>query len=321
MKQKIRKLIKSKSFWGAVLFAMALWGYTSLNSEYSTRVQVPLDVQIPRDRAIETPLPDEITIEVHGMGWHLFNLIFFNSSKKVEIDLSNIQIQDSVYRISRNEIMKGIRFITNVEQKDVIPENLLLKTGAIGTYKIPVRPDVEIQPREGFALTGDLRLQPDSVTIKGNDRLIRDIKSWKTVRKEFSDVRSDLVTEIMLLDTFYVIVSMEPEKITLRANIQQSVDLTFYDVPVEIEGGQLPKNHKLMPPRLNLTVRGGIERVSGLSRQNIKAYLTLEQIINDTTGILMPSFIVPDDVELLNPGQIIIYHTIDSPRADLARTR
>ena len=92
-----------------MLFAIALWSYTSFNSTYKTFISVPINVILPKERAIEAQIPRFVDIEVNGTGWNIFNLIYFNNSKKIIVDLSNKVIEDSIYTISRNELVKSVQ--------------------------------------------------------------------------------------------------------------------------------------------------------------------------------------------------------------------
>ena len=67
---KTKRWVNSKSFWGSLLFAMALWGYTSLNTEFNEQIEVPLYVKLPANRAMESELDKTVTIAVKGTGWN-----------------------------------------------------------------------------------------------------------------------------------------------------------------------------------------------------------------------------------------------------------
>ena len=69
----------SKAFWGSILMAIALWTYTSLNMEYITAVKVPLFIKLPESKSLENNISKDVTLQVKGNGWHLFNLIFSQS--------------------------------------------------------------------------------------------------------------------------------------------------------------------------------------------------------------------------------------------------
>ena len=185
----IRKLFGSKSFIGSIVFALSLWGYVALNKEdYLTSIKVPLVVELPPNRAIETLLPPTVTIEVRGSGWRLFNLIFVNNTGRCFIDFSSEHTLDSTYEISKTDILKGVQFLTNIQAVNVLSEKLSLKIGNIGEYAVRVNPLIKVIPRQGFMLVGNIKIEPDMIKIWGNNKIVGGITSWDSRLIKVEDV-------------------------------------------------------------------------------------------------------------------------------------
>ncbi|MFC2130897.1 CdaR family protein [Bacteroidota bacterium] len=301
-------MIKSKAFIGSILFAASLWGYTSLNHEYTPFVKVPLSVKLPADKARESPLPETIALKVKGGGWQLFYLIFFNSAAKCVIDLSNKDIPEDEYIVSRSDILKGIQNIVDVEPIDVLPESMKLKMGRKSTYKVPVNPIISIKPREGFVAMSDIRVSPDSIEITGNDKIVRNIKLWNTKKMDIENIFQPTVIPLQLSDSLKSIVKLSQPNVNLSIDIQQTADITIYDIPVRIRGGSLPKNHKIIPEKIDVTIHGGVEQIAGISKQDIISYIEYEELLKDSTGVIKPTIVVNEDVSKYYAYPKFIYH-------------
>lgn len=307
---KILRIFTKRAFLGSLLFAIALWGYTSLNSNYSTYVDVPLTVKLPPTRAIERELPTTIAIESRGTGWNLFNLIYMNNSKRVNVDLSNTQIEDSVFIIGRSDFVKGLESFEKVEFAEVIPEILSLQTGKIGAYKVPVLSLIEITPREGFSLVGDIQLKPDSITVLGNNKITSKIKSWSTQKLIIENANKPIRGIVELSDSLGEIVEFDTPQIQFYSNIQLTLEKTFYDIPIVIRGGAMPRNSRIYPEKLDITVRGGIDVVKNMNKDDLVIALDYSSIANDKTGILVPKIESPSEVQVIQINPAYVYHKV-----------
>jgi len=75
--------------------------------------------------------------------------------------------------------------------------------------------------------------------------------------------------------------------------------LEVNDVEVRILGGPQLKNHTFFPKYLSITVRGGADQIAEFSNETINAYLFYNQIISDSTGILIPEITAPKNITIL----------------------
>ena len=305
--KKFKKIIFTKSFIGSVVFAIALWGYTNLNKLYTTYIQVPFKVLLPQSRAIENMLPSEISVEVRGSGWQLFHLLMFNTSVECSIDLSSLNNLDSAFNISRNELLKSIKNL-NLQTIEVNPQNIILKTGVVGEYVVPVQPNIIVKPREGFTVVGDIEIKPDLIVLSGNEQLVSNITKWSTQKVVFEDVFEPISAEIPLSDSLNNIIRISQTQVTANIDIQYIGEKTIYDVKLKIHGGSLPSNHTLMPSRIKVTVRGGVYKIAELVPEDIEATIDFKDIINDSTGIIKPKVLIPKNYEIVSIEPRYIYH-------------
>jgi hypothetical protein len=297
--RKVFENVSKKSYFGAVLFAVALWFYTSLSSEYTTLVNMPLIIQLPEDRAFEEPPPSNVLIEAKGNGWNLFNLLFFNNSKKVYIDLKNSRITESEHEIGRNTILKGVQSFERVELSDVLNEKIILKTGRVTSYVVPVEPNLKIIPTDGFFLVGKPVLEPNEIEIRGNEKIVKNIKSWFTKNTVIENKNAPFTEKLELSDSLNGIVKLNLNSIKFSADIQQTAEITFDELRISIRGGIIPNNFKLYPTFISVTFRGGINDIMNLNPDKISVHLNYADIVNDKTGILIPKIDFPGNLKII----------------------
>ncbi len=308
----IRRTLKaafSKYFAGAFLFGTALWSYVSLNQEYRTFIQVPLQISLPASRAFESAPPENLTVAIKGSGWQIFNL-FFSSSALCQIDLTKSDINNTKYEITRDNIMKGIQSLNFVQATDIIPEYLKINTGAVGEYSVPIEPQIFITPKAGYTVVGDYQIKPDLVILRGIDGIARKITKWASKPYFFENSTEPINTQIMLSDSLKGIIGLNTNTIKLFADIQQIAEITMPDIPVRIIGGNLPQAHFVEPNIVSVTVQGGIKCIKELSQEQITVNLNLVQILNDSTGIIIPTVSVPKNIHILKVNPPYLFHKI-----------
>lgn len=306
--QQLKKQAKSKAFLGSLIFAVSLWGYSSLNYDYKPLIKVPLTIKVPTNKAIEKGLQQEVSIKVKGSGWQLFNLIFFNTSAKCVIDLTSKDLSGNEYIITRTDVLKGLENIVDVEPIDVQPESMKLIIGKMRTYKVPVNAVLSISPRPGFIAMSNVKIQPDSILITGNEKLIKNITRWNTKVFVANNLYKTTTFDVPLADSLKGFVTLSQPKVKIKINLQQSADITIYDLKLHIKGGSLPKGHKIMPNRISVVIHGGIDQIANISKSDIYSYVNYKDIMNDSTGIIIPEIKIDEKINKSYIHPQYIYH-------------
>jgi hypothetical protein len=305
----ILDIIKSKSFIGSFFFAIALWVYSSLNSEFITYKRLPLSINLPNNRAIASDIPKNVTLEVKGTGWQLLNLLFINSNAGCRIDLSEIKDLDSL-KISRKEYLKGLYNVTNVNTIEFAPESFVLQTGTVSEKDVTIRSNLRVNPYEGYMVVGDIDLHPNMIVIKGNYNVVNNINYWNTKKMIIEGVSESFETIVHLSDSLSNIINLSDQTISAHVDIQQIAEQTLYDIPIKIKGTQLSQKHKIMPEFITVTIRGGINQLYDFNPENISASLNSDDILNDSTGLIKPEIKIPKNIQIVNITPKYLTHKI-----------
>ncbi len=309
---KLKENISTKSLVGSIIFAVSLWAYANLNERYSTIIQVPLVINLPKSKAIESQIPSEINVEVKGTGWHLFNLIYFNSNKACNIYLNNIDFASNDFNISRTTIIKSLENLYNVEAKEVIPEIIPIKTGIVKETYVDVIPNIIVNPAKDFISVGDVKLKPAKVLIKGNENLVKNLKQVFTEKIVLNDINRLTKVMVPIADSIKSKYKLNISQFEVTVNVQKMAEQVFYDVPIKLENVNYKQDSHLEPLTLTVTLRGGINQIENVTREMISAFIDLKQVSLDTEGIIIPKVIAPAGLEIikLDPPYIFNYKKI-----------
>ncbi|MBK8550631.1 MAG: hypothetical protein IPL53_06040 [Ignavibacteria bacterium] len=61
----------------------------------------------------------------------------------------------------------------------------------------------------------------------------------------------------------------------------------------------LDKEVLLIPPKVNVSLRGGVEKLAQISSNDIKVNIEFGRIESDTLGFVIPEYIIPEETTLL----------------------
>lgn len=285
------------------LLAIGLWVYVSMNSQYTTIVDLPLFVNLPENRAIETPIPQTIRAQVRGAGWQLFNLNFsFPPRCVVTISEEMLQRDQTTFKLTRKVLEQGIQLPAKVEPLGFIPDTLAFLVGTVSRKRVPIYPVLDITLQKGFINTGIPHVEPDSVDIMGNRNILEHVNFWKTEPITLEDLYKPASITARLSDSLGNIVQLSRSVVSVYLDVQQIAEMTFNNVPVELLSAPANNNILLQPSTISLTVRGGINQISILNQNDIKVYVDYADIVQNTTGILIPRVTLPADISVLNMG-------------------
>jgi YbbR domain-containing protein len=209
----------------------------------------------------------------------------------------------------------------NVQAIDVVPQMLTLKLGKIGEYSVVVEPNVEIEPREGYILVGDIMTVPDLITIRGNDRKIRGTTRWKTVYRKFEDITKTIETRLPLSDTLSNIIMLSTKNVLLKVKVQKLAEIKIEDVVLELNGAKLPIEHEIYPRIFDITIRGGINEIENLNYDDIVIVVNTTDIVNDTTGLLTPQVTLPKHIQCIKTDPPYLEHTKTIKGGELTRLK
>lgn len=311
-----KKFKVRKSIIGAIVLATVLWVYTTLSNEYVTFVKIPLKVIMPNNRAIENPIPKTLDIEVKGKGWDIFNLLFFNTSKEISLDLSKQKLNKNNFEVGRQQILKSVRYAGNLESIDALPDNIEIRTGISGEYFVDVTPRVIIKPTPGFILVEGPEVEPTKIRIKGNDKVVSSIRQWETEGIVISNVANKFRQKVSLKDTLESIVSKSRQNVYVYGRLEQIAERTFHDVPYTIINGKA-ESYDIMPKRFDVTVKGGINAISNVELSDIELTLDANDVYSTTTATAMVKAKIKGKVKLSNTSLMYVYVFKNSDKKDM----
>jgi YbbR domain-containing protein len=278
------------------IFAFALWLYINLNLSYSLDLSIPVEVQSSKLQALSGEIPNSIDVTVKGKGWDLINILI-SKNLKYNLDISRFKKDSRI--ITEQFVNERLNLNPNVTILKITPDTINIDFDKIYEKLVPVKNNIVVNLKEGYSIVGKPVLNPDSVKIQGASSLVNKIKSFPTETRVFNDVNSNLGGVVNLKDTLSNLIKLEVKQVSFNYNIQLSAEKNFDDIVVDIINAPEDKEVLLIPSKVNVSVRGGVEKLAQISSSDIIVSIEFEKIENDTLGYVIPDVKIPAETNLL----------------------
>jgi YbbR domain-containing protein len=281
----------------STLFALALWLSIDMGYEYQTVVSVPLVLEnIRPNRSLAKAVPPDVNVKVHASGWQLVGLYFVPDVRYV-LDLSDISNRFSF--VTSKDIMERLKLPQGIHTVDIKPDTIVVVLDDRIKKTVPVEPVVTMTFHEGYGVVGDITSIPDSVTLTGAKDLLDRIDRWQTDPLIFSNLKSDVNARVGVSDTMSYGITPFPAAVAVQIDVQPIAEKSFKGIPVEVN--QVPGNRVvvLIPPKIDIIVRGGIEQVAAVEQKDFSSYVDYKSILLDTTGSIHPVVTTPKDIKIV----------------------
>ncbi|MBN1407579.1 MAG: YbbR-like domain-containing protein [Calditrichaceae bacterium] len=255
--------------------ALLLWLVVATDREYKTRIEVPFRVlRLAEDKVLIKPIPDKVIMEVSGKGRALIGLNFYNT--KIDLELPEVNkstIIDLNNYISRFDVGTelGINVVDIIE-----PKQLDLRVDRFAEAEKPLRVQVNIQPAPGYTLN-DVILEQDSISVSGPASLIDRLNYLETEIIEEKDVKYPFRKSIPIVQPRPGIIQLNPENVTVSFDIEQIVERTIYDIPIQIVGVPANLTAYATPRIISLRIKGSESLITHITKDEITVFFDYEK--------------------------------------------
>jgi YbbR domain-containing protein len=292
----------------SLVFASVVWVSVNLGNSFQTSIEMPVRIEnLPIGESIALPLPKYVHFTIQGTGWQLLN-ISLSPDLAYTVDFAHIP-RNGIISTTQNwgdkiNTMSGI-FICSAS-----PETIVVRTDVRTNKRVAIVPVMTNSFREGFGIVGHIKTVPDSITITGARSLLQTINDWRTVPAALTDINAPVQLKFALYDTLPFEIVRPDTLVTVVFDVQPIAERTINDIPIEIM--QVPEHRTivLIPPKISIIVRSGVNNVANLSNKDFQAYIDYRSILLDTSGLMRVNVIGPDHVQIVQQSPELIQYVV-----------
>lgn len=266
--------VKVFSFVAATVF----WFVVVTDNEYQYDFYVPIvPTNVPEDKILINRIPEKALVRFRGRGQTLLRLRLSNEAR-LELDLSNafandrIRLSDEMVNVSRRT--HDISFVQVLN-----PDEVAVVLAQLARTRVPVVPRITVEPVLGYVVVGGVRVDPDSIEIRGPQNYIASVQQVYTQERQFRGVKyrfSGKVPLQRLPDSLHIEYSVY--EVHYEVDLQKLLELEMKEVPVTVIN--VPRGWKVtpIPSTVNVTLIGGERLLMQLSREDVKAYIDYSRV-------------------------------------------
>jgi hypothetical protein len=288
VKNKIPLLIIS------IAFSVIIWGTISLSEEYYANVNVPLRVVgFPNGFSIGSEIPENITIKLRGIGWKLFAVnigkdVTYNISVSGDSGFVQIKLMD---HLTDNRWM-----LSELDIIDIVPNSLSFSIERRIKKKLPIVADLNLEFKAGYGLAKQVVLEPDSVVIDGPQSVVNSLTEIITKEIKLSSLDKLIIKNISFI--YLPGTSYGTKFVSVNLDVQRIVDKQFDDINVEVLDVPPDRDVILLPNKISCNVRGGIEILGKLEKNQFRVFVFYRDVVLDTLGNVIPHIELPVNTTL-----------------------
>jgi hypothetical protein len=288
VKNKIPLLIIS------IAFSVIIWGTISLSEEYYANVNVPLRVVgFPNGFSIGSEIPENITIKLRGIGWKLFAVnigkdVTYNISVSGDSGFVQIKLMD---HLTDNRWM-----LSELDIIDIVPNSLSFSIERRIKKKLPIVADLNLEYKAGYGLAKQVVLEPDSIVVDGPQSVVNSLNEIKTKEIKLSSLDKLIIKNIGF--TYLPGTSYGTKFVSVNLDVQRIVDKQFDDINVEVLNVPPDRDVILLPNKISCNVRGGIEILGKLEKNQFRVFVFYRDVVLDTLGNVIPHIELPVNTTL-----------------------
>ncbi len=277
----------------SIIFSIILWISISLSNDYYATVNVPVKlVNFPMGYSTASSIPDFISVKLKGKGWKLLGV---NLSTKSDYTIS-VEDSGKINVNLYNFLGENQWLSSDIEVIDMTPDTLSFYVEKDYMRKVAVVPDLDLAYKSGYGLASPIRISPDSTTLYGPKSVVKNLTFVYTKRQNFKKLDDQTTGQVPLEDLPGVI--YKDREVQVFLDVQKIVDKNFEGVDVNIIDKPIDRDVVLLPNKISVGVRAGIEILGKMSRDKIKAYVNYRDIVLDTLGSILPKIELPENTVL-----------------------
>jgi hypothetical protein len=280
-----------------ILIAFIFWGAITLSEDYTSELSVPIKITLPRENlAVEGNIPDFLIIKVRTNGWELLKLKYFQNvvfELNIQAPVENFNFYTSA--ISNDQL--GLS--SNARILSIKPDLIRLNFDFVSEKKIKIYPRLNFTLKDGFEIVSPIKLEPDSILIKGSNRVLYRIDSLPTEEVYLNELSEFTSVKTKVVDTLSNLLKYEKVPVNISFDVQQIVDREFEKVAIELINLPKDKDVIILPSFISVKLRGGIKVLGTINPDTLKALVDYKKYAEKEEEII-PEFHLPYAVKLVD---------------------
>ncbi len=294
-----------------LILAFGFWMLIKLSRTYTSTVSVNLNyTDLPNNKMLQSEPESTVKVTLRAVGFTLLKHKF--SKKKVEVSLKNSKRKkrSQYYLLSSNVLSSVNNSFSKSEVISIEPDTLFFELGKSISKKVKVEPDLTIQYKSGYHLSGALEVEPEYITISGPQSVVDSVIYLTTKNLKITDVYDTIHKEIAVVSNSKTSkLTYSHATVTIKGKVEKFTERTI-EVPIKVKNAPKSYTIKTFPDKVNVVFQIGLSDFNRIDENDFEVICDYGIIESDGIDYLIPkvvgkpSFVtgvkvVPNKVEFL----------------------
>ncbi len=278
------------------LFSVGMWVSVALSEDYIITEKVPVEfVDLPENYSVGYSSVGEVFIQIKGRGWDLAKL---ELTRKPTFEIP-VHKKIGHHKNNFSDFVEANTWLSSVFQiTDIAPNQIEYDIEKSGSKEVNIVPNLKLEFREGYGLVSKIKVEPEIVSVSGSTNVLKFIDSVKTRLREINDISENMKFNIPLEAVDGTALSRNECRVSFE--VQKIVEKSFNNLNVETQDVPDTKELVLFPPKINVVLRGGINRLGMLTNDSIRVYVDFWSAMKENSGAIEPVIEIPKFTNIID---------------------
>ena len=290
---------------GAFGLAIFLWLFVVSNNNYSTIINIPIEVRNlnERKKAYKKEIPQIAKVRFKGKGRSIIKSLIlkdFVKDFKLVIDLDRISEEYNFFLndyYNRYPQKVSIPSTFELQYVEVIyPDSIHISLDEYMVKNVPVKSNIVIKPSPGYIKIGKPILDSSLVTIAGAKNAVQSIEYIYTTNDTFNNIDMPINAQVSLETINNTLIEYSFLKLSYFQDIQPISERIISGVPVTIKNNLKGLVVRKNPSTVSLTIVGGLDYISDIQPTDISVTIDFTYQWSPKMQFYEPRVIVPDEI-------------------------
>ena len=290
---------------GAFGLAIFLWLFVVSNNNYSTIINIPIEVRNlnERKKAYKKEIPQIAKVRFKGKGRSIIKSLIlkdFVKDFKLVIDLDRISEEYNFFLndyYNRYPQKVSIPSTFELQYVEVIyPDSIHISLDEYMVKNVPVKSNIVINPSPGYIKIGKPILDSGLVTIAGAKNAVQSIEYIYTTNDTFNNIDMPINAQVSLETINNTLIEYSFLKLSYFQDIQPISERIISGVPVTIKNNLKGLVVRKNPSTVSLTIVGGLDYISEIQPTDISVTIDFTYQWSPKMQFYEPRVVVPDEI-------------------------
>jgi hypothetical protein len=262
---------KLKAFIVFLFLASVFWMLTKFSKQDVASVVATITyVRIPEGTMLTENNPQEFSFNLAATRFDFLDYVF--KKPNITIDVS------SFFNANKNQARVDGAALEKLLLKQVVNDGritqlslpgFIIELEQLNFKKVRVQPEVSIGYEIGFDALGALKIEPDSVVIRGSKKVLDTINVVKTTWVVLKDISESITENIPVQPWKESALTITPKTVTISQGVSEYSQKIIM-VPVSIINQPLQGSFRLLPASVRVAFNVPVNRFNDVTAQDFK---------------------------------------------------